>query len=177
MADPPSGRRNPDRVFVLVMIDYLTKVAEWGPVENKNPMTVAKAFYDQWICRYGAPAVITSDNGNDFKAEFAHMVSRLGIYHIFTSANHPSANGVAERMVKTIKTMLTTHFNEHPLNWISALHTMRLAYKCSPHNALNGLCPCEMLFGFRPKLPLAVSDVLCNAFENCTPFESSRVYS
>jgi hypothetical protein len=61
--------------------------------------------------------------------------------------------------------MLTTHFNEHPLNWISALHTMRLAYMCSPHNALNGLCPCEMLFGFRPKLPLAVSDVLCNAFE------------
>jgi hypothetical protein len=76
MADPPSGRRNPDRVFVLVMIDYFTKVAEWVPVENKKPMTVARAFYDQWICRYGAPAVITSDNGNEFKAEFAHMASR-----------------------------------------------------------------------------------------------------
>eukprot|EP00884_Botryococcus_braunii_P008103 jgi/Botrbrau1/17294/Bobra.0015s0051.1 len=97
------------------------------------------------------------------------MVSRLGIYHTYTSANHPSANGVAERMVQTIKKMLTTYFTEHPLNWISALHTMRLAYMCSPHKALNDISPCEMLFGFRPKLPLAVSDVLCNSFNVVPP--------
>jgi hypothetical protein len=176
MADPPSGKKIASRVFVVIMIDYFTKVAEWVPVENKQPITVARAFYDHWICRYGAPSVITTDNGGEFKADFTHMVSRLGIYHVYTSANHPSANGVAERLVRSVKTMLTTHFNEHPADWMSALPMMRLAYMCRPHSSLNGLAPCEMLFGFRPKLPLAVSDVLINSFCAAIPFTDGEYF-
>jgi cleavage and polyadenylation specificity factor subunit 1 len=103
MAEPPSGKKFASRVFVVIMIDYFTKVAEWVPADNKQPITVARAFYDNWICRYGAPSVITTDNGGEFKADFTHMVSRLGTYHVYTSANHPSANGVAERLVRSAK--------------------------------------------------------------------------
>jgi hypothetical protein len=163
MSGPSAKKKDNVRVFVVLMVDYFTKVAELVPVENKKPMTVAHAFYDFWICRYGAPSAITTDNGGEFQAEFSHMASRLGIHHIYTSANHPSANGVAERLVQSFKTMLTTHFNDHPADWISALPKMRLAYMCRPHESLDKMSPAEMLYGFRPKLPLAVADVLLSS--------------
>jgi hypothetical protein len=142
------------------MVDYFTKVAEIRPIMNKVALTVAQVFYDAWICRYGAPARITSDNGTEFQSDFKHMVARLGIEHIFTSANHPSANGAVERVNQTIKRMLMTHFNEHPTNWTKTLPQMQFAYMRSPHDSLDFLCPFQMLMGFSPKLPLPVSEVI-----------------
>ncbi len=52
------------------------KVAELHPVNDKSAMTVARAFYRAWICRYGVPAKLTSDNGSEFQSDFTHMVQR-----------------------------------------------------------------------------------------------------
>lgn len=162
LSDPPSGPRDRTKIYVLVMVDYFTKVAELVPIDNKIPMTVARAFFNHWICRYGVPSVVTTDNGAEFLSDFAHMISRLGIKRISTSPNHPPSNGAAERLVQTIKTMLTTHFNDHPYEWTVKLPFIQHAYMRSPHSALNGLAPFEMLYAYLPKLPLAVGDVLVN---------------
>jgi transposase InsO family protein len=64
---------------------------------------------------------VTTDNGGEFQSDFKHLLSRLGIHHINTSANHPNANGVIERLNQTIKRMLIAHHGDYPNNWIESL--------------------------------------------------------
>jgi hypothetical protein len=142
-------------VWVVNMIDDYTKVVEFDVIYTKTPITLAKTFYNTWICRYGVPGAVTTDNGNEFETDFKNLLSRLGIKHINTSINHPSANGTVERMNKTIKTMLVAHFDEHPQNWTFALPHLRNAYMSRPHLALGGMTPYDMLYGFCPKFPLS----------------------
>jgi hypothetical protein len=169
LARDKTGNQDKTKLWVVLMIDYFTKVAEFVTVENKTPLSVSGAFYNAWICRYGVPAVVTSDNGNEFASEFSHMLSRLGIYHIQISPNHPSANGVVERLVETVKDMLTKHYNDHPTDWSLSLPTVLQAYMSHRHTSINNLTPAEMLHGFLPKLPIAVRDVLVNMLRSSLP--------
>lgn len=52
--------------------------------------------------RYGQ----TSDNGTEFHGSFRHQLERFGTEHVLTSSYHPQANGAAERLVKSLKSML-----------------------------------------------------------------------
>ena len=167
---PPSGQvaSGDTKAWIVLMVDYFTKVAEFVPVFTKEPTTIAKAFWDGWVCRYGVPTVITTDNGSEFETDFKHMVHRLGLTHIHTSVQHPASNGAVERLVKTLKHMLTAHFNDNPTNWLLTLPHMRLAYMSRTHSTL-GVSPNEILFGFRPDLPLAVRGPVLMALATTRP--------
>jgi hypothetical protein len=87
----------------------------------------------------------------------------LGIKHVQTSACHPAANGVAERLVGSFKSMLERHVNSHPIHWVQSVPVMRQQYWARVHTTL-GISPQEMVFGRQPVpvLPL-VRDVLAVA--------------
>jgi len=144
--------KKPVKAWVVVMIDYFTKAAEFGVVYEKTPAAVARAFYYNWICRYFVPSHVTSDNGTEFEVEFEHLLARLGIKHVHTSACHPAANGVVERLVGTFKSMLERHVNAHPAHWLQSVPVVRMQYWCRLHKTL-GMSPQEMVFG---KVPLPV---------------------
>ena len=63
------------KYHILVVLDYFSKVAEFVPITSKEAVVVAQHFYNQWVCRYGVPSLLTSDNGTEFAAEFAHMLA------------------------------------------------------------------------------------------------------
>jgi hypothetical protein len=83
--------KDPPKAHVVIMVDYFTKAAEFAVVYNKSAANVARAFYYSWICRYFVPSHVTSDNGTEFDKDFVHLLARLGIKHIHTSAAHPAA--------------------------------------------------------------------------------------
>jgi hypothetical protein len=138
------------------MVDYFTKAAEFAVVYDKTPPSVAKAFYYTWICRYFVPSHVTSDNGTEFEPDFIHLLQRLGIQHVHTSAVHPAANGAVERVVQSFKAMLRAHVNAHPEHWLQSVAVIRMQYWSRLHAAL-GVSPHEMVFGRRPvhAVPLA----------------------
>jgi hypothetical protein len=139
----------PLKAWVVLMVDYFTKAAEFAVVYEKTPAAVAKAFYYTWICRYFVPAYVTSDNGTEFEVEFVHLLARLGIEHVHTSAAHPASNGAVERVVKSFKSMLRAHVNEHPEHWLQSVPVVRMQYWSRLHKAL-GVSPHEMVFGRQP---------------------------
>jgi len=49
--------------FILCMTDALTKYVELVPLQNKEATTVAEAIFDNWICRFGAPLDLITDQG------------------------------------------------------------------------------------------------------------------
>ncbi len=184
-----SGRitqvNKPVKAYVVCMIDYFTKAAEFAIIYEKTAAAVAKAFYYTWVCRYFVPSHVTSDNGTEFDKQFAHMLARLGIKHVHTSACHPAANGVCERLVKGFKAMLTAHINAHPQHWVQSVPVIRMQYWSRLHSAL-GMSPQEMVYGRRPvpviplsrqllNLAAATVPVVCVCPSEChSPFEHVR---
>ena len=153
----PQASKQPVKAHVVIMVDYFTKAAEFAVVYTKRPAAVARAFYYGWVCRYFVPTYITTDNGSEFADEFVHMVARLGIKHIHTSACHPAANGAVERLVKEFKGLLNRHINAHPEHWVQSVPLVRMQYMSRLHKAL-GMSPHEMLFGRKPKLAVSTGD-------------------
>ena len=159
---PPMGPKgeymytaDPIKYWVVLMVDYFTKIAEFTPITGKDPLSVSNAFYTQWVCRYGLPEHVTSDNGTEFAGHFSAMLTRLGVEHICTSVAHPNSNGAVERLVRTMKETLRKHLDADVGNWLAALPHVRAAYMSKIHSAL-GVSPNEMLYGFQPKLPLPI---------------------
>ena len=155
-----TGGEDENKAWIVLIVDYFTKVAEFGIITRKFPAHVARTFWDQWMCRgYPVPSHVTSDNGTEFAAEFHYMLERLGTEHVHTSVAHPAANGAAERLVGTLKDMLTKYINDHIQHWPMVLPTLRNQYMHRVHSATN-IAPIEYLLGFKPQLPLPVGPVI-----------------
>jgi hypothetical protein len=55
------------------------------------------------LTRFGDPAEVLTDRGGEFEAEFAKMLMEAYIDHRTTSADHPYIDGLAVRMIQTMK--------------------------------------------------------------------------
>ena len=66
--------------YILIVADYFTKWVEAYPMPNQEATTVAELLVKQFICRFGVPLLIHSDQGRNFESElFAEMCRLLGI--------------------------------------------------------------------------------------------------
>jgi len=92
------------------MIDQFSKWPEGIPIRDISAQTVIRAFYDHWVARYGAPNIITTDQGKQFESQmFNALLQMTGCKRIRTTAYPPEANGLIERWHRTLKTALTRH--------------------------------------------------------------------
>ena len=151
------------KAWIIVVCDYFTKVAEFAVVSDHSSATVAAAVYDAWISRYPKPKKWTTDQGTENKGAFTAMLHRLGIPHITTAVFNPTANGACERLVGTLKRMLSKMIGNHETSWPQVLPHVRAAYMRRIHRA-TGFSPMQMLTGFfaEPLLPLGdlLSDIM-----------------
>ena len=89
------------------------------------------------FARHGVPETVTSDNGPQYDSTtFRQFATQYGFHHHTSSPHHPSANGEAERAVRTLKNLLSGA--EDP-------YLSFLAYRATP--LANGYSPAELLFG------------------------------
>ena len=70
--------------YVLVMVDCFTRWTEAFPLPDKTAQSVADAFFNQVVCRFGMPSVIHSDQGREFenrimriRLELPHTIPRV----------------------------------------------------------------------------------------------------
>ena len=59
--------------YIMVITDAFSKYTELAAIPDKTAVTVARSFFENWICRHGVPRIIISDRGK----EFLNKVSRL----------------------------------------------------------------------------------------------------
>jgi hypothetical protein len=93
--------------YILVAIDHYSKWCEAKAVADHGTKTAARFLDDEIICRYGVPKFVLTDNGGEWAAEFNVMCRDYAIQHQRTAPQWPLCNGMAERMIKTIKHGIT----------------------------------------------------------------------
>jgi hypothetical protein len=93
--------------YILVAIDHYSKWCEAKAVADHGAKTAARFLEDDLICRYGVPRFVLTDNGGEWGAEFETMCRDYAINHQRTAPQWPRCNGMAERMIKTLKHGIT----------------------------------------------------------------------
>jgi hypothetical protein len=62
--------------YVVVMIEHFSKWIELVPIPEKTSHHTAAALRGV-LCRYGAPAEVLTDQGEEFQGEFAELLTKL----------------------------------------------------------------------------------------------------
>ena len=62
---------------MLVVGDYFTKWIEAYPLPNQEANTLARVLVEQFICRYGVPKELHSDQGINFESNLMLMLTAL----------------------------------------------------------------------------------------------------
>ena len=89
--------------YILIVADYFTKWVEAYPVLNQEATTLAELLVREFICQFGVPLLIHSDQGRNFESELFAKVCRLrGIKKTRTTPYHPQSDGMVERCNRTI---------------------------------------------------------------------------
>ncbi|XP_032689158.1 uncharacterized protein LOC116852685 [Odontomachus brunneus] len=115
-----------NKKYCLTMVKCFTRWPEAVLIADISAETVSNAFYETWIARFGAPAMITTDRGTQFESRLFQVLSNMiGAKRIHT-AYHPASNGMMERWYRTLKTVLTCHGSS---NWIEVLPTVLLGLR------------------------------------------------
>ena len=93
--------------YILVVSHCFTRSTEAYAVPNQEAATIAEKLVSEFICRFGAPLQILTDQGCQFESKlFVEICSLLDIDKTRTSGFHPQTNGMVERFNRTLGTML-----------------------------------------------------------------------
>lgn len=174
-----------DYKYCLTAIDRFSRWPEVTPLYDISADTVARAFYQSWITRFGCPQVVTTDQGRQFVSSlFKELTKLCGTELRHTTAYHPEANGMVERFHRTLKAALMAHGDQR---WTDALPTvllgLRTAWKddlqCSTAEVVYGeplRIPGEFLHTITPQFERPDNFVtnLKNYFSKLKPVPASR---
>ena len=120
---------NPCR-YVLTCIDRTSRWIEAQPISDITAQTVAEAFVNTWITRFGVPLHVISDKGKQFESElFLELSKIIGFYRLRTTSYHPQCNGLIERAHRTIKAAIMARKE----SWISALSIVLMGIRSMPN--------------------------------------------
>ena len=141
--------------YIMVMTDAFSKYTELAAIPDKSADSVARAFFEHWICRHGVPLAIVSDRGKEFlNSTMARLCEFMGLDHQATSAYHPQSNAQAETYNKTMIRYLSSMLeNENTLDWEEMLPAMMMAYNCHVQRATRE-SPFFLTFLHSPRLPV-----------------------
>ena len=136
---------------LLTMVDRFTRWPEAIPVADTSAITIARAFVANWVARFGTPATITSDRGGQFTSTLWREINwLLGTRHIRTTAYHPCANGMVERLHRQLKSALKA--SPSPDRWVDNMPLILLGMRSTVKEDLGHTCS-ELVYGTTLRLP------------------------
>ncbi|UYV84885.1 K02A2.6-like, partial [Cordylochernes scorpioides] len=157
--------------YILVIMDYFTKWPVAVPIPDQEASTLSEALLQDWVCIFGVPRILHSDQGRNFESNiFQELCRRLNIEKTRTTPLHPQSDGMVERFNRTLTQHLTVFVNKNQRDWDQHLPMLLMAYRSAEHES-TGYSPARMLFGHELRMPC---DVLLGRPEET--FENTNEY-
>jgi len=99
-----------DNKYLLTFQDGLPKFTIGVPLKQQDAMTLARAFIEEIILKFGIPQVLLAEEGSNFLSELLSNVCKLlRVKRIKTSAYRPQTNGALERMHSSCRIFKMLH--------------------------------------------------------------------
>ena len=152
-------------VFILIIIDVLTRFVVLKPLRTKEAKEIAYALV-KVFANYGVPKMIQFDNEATFLSK---IIEELRFVSGFEARNimkyNPRQNGVVERFVVETKRVLMKWLHGDVSGWEYFIPAVQMGLNnqiLSRHNS----CPFSLMFGRR-----------MNGFEEFRDWAHDKVYS
>ncbi len=146
---------------ILTIIDRTSRWMEAIPLTNTAATDVAAALFSGWISRFGVPDTITSDRRPQFTSNIWNSLCLLlQIKHRPTTAYHPQANGMVERLHRHLKDALRTRSAN--ASWAAELPWVLLGL-CSQPREDSNIASAQAVYGTPLVLPnqyLSIDDTV-----------------
>ena len=131
-------------------VDRFSRWYEVLPMPDMTAYTIARTFLAGWVARYDVPERVTTDRGRQFESELFHKLSQLlSTKNIHTTAYHPQANSMVERLHRSLKALLRAELT--CIKWLEQLPLILLGL-CTTVKKLN-YSAAEVLYGTTLRLP------------------------
>lgn len=152
----PLPRTIDDYEYILTCQDDLSRYIVAVPLKNQETETIARAFTDHIILKFGCPLSILTDNGANFIAQLMKRVCKLlHIKAIQTTPYHPESNGALERSHRALKEYLRSYVNKNLNDWNNYIQFAVFSYNTTPHSSTK-FTPHELIFGQKAEIPSAL---------------------
>lgn len=149
-------RGDPTFKYVAVITCAFTKWTEVVPIPNKEAPTVAKAIFEEWICRRGIMQNLVSDGGKEFANTILDELCKLmNVNNHIVTPYHPQSNGQVERFNRDMKKYLRTMLDE-TTNWVVFLKPLQFAHNTAVSKSTH-FTPHYLTFLSDPRLPDSIS--------------------
>ena len=107
-----------------------------------------------WVSRFGVPKEIVSDQGSQFTSGlFSSLNQLVGSQLKLVTAYHPQANGMIERIHRSLKNALIAKAGE----WMQSLPWVLLGLRAAPRSD-DDASPAERVYGWPLTLPGSLLD-------------------
>ena len=139
-------------------MDYFSRYPEVIKLNSTTSQAVISSL-KSIFSHHGIPTVLVSDNGPQFDSrDMKEFASTYGFQHITSSPYYPQSNGLAERMVNTVKSLLRD---------TSDSYLALLSYRATLWPWCN-YSPSELLIGRRVKTDISQTAEYFKKFHNGT---------
>ena len=132
---------------LLIAANYFTKLVEAYPLPNLEATTVAEVLVKEFVCRFGTPQILHSDQGRNFEsAVFAEMCRLLGIMKTRTTPLHPESDGMVKRFNYTLESQMSKFVDANPRDWDVHVPLLLMAFRSSNHDT-TGCTLAQLMLG------------------------------
>lgn len=141
--------------YILVICDYATRYPEAIPIPETSTDTVTQAMIEVFS-RVGLPSEIIHDQGSQFMSKLmANLCKRLEIAQIPATPYHQQTNGLTERFIGTLQSMINSLPAEQKENWDRYIPLFLFSYREVP-SQFTGYSPFHLLYGRQVRGPLSL---------------------
>ena len=135
---------------IQVAVDAFSRWAELRAVKAATGAETVKFIEQNLLRSHGIPEEIRYDNGKEnINKEVKALLDMLGIKGVRISPYHPQANGMAERVNKSIIAHFRRVVSEDAKDWDIHLPRIQYAYNCAI-NESTGYSPFRLQMGRDP---------------------------
>ncbi|XP_050263956.1 uncharacterized protein LOC126708193 [Quercus robur] len=141
--------------FLVVGIDYFTKLVEPEPLAKITQQKVKNFIWKNIVCRFGVPRVLISDNGLQFdNTLFKDFCEHFGIQN-YSSPAHSQANGQAEVANRSLLKIIKTRLEWVKGVWPDELPGVLWAYRTTVKTPM-GETSFKLAYGSEAVIPVEV---------------------
>ena len=131
--------------YILVVSDYFTRWVEAYSIADQKNQTIADVLTKEFICRFGVPLMIHTDQGRNFESKLmAEVCELLDIKKTRTTAYHPQSDGMVERFNQTLEAQLSKFADHNQRDLDQHPPFLMMAYRSAVHDT-TGNTPARIM--------------------------------